>query len=111
LCGFFSKWYLILGAIDGQQWHFVAVLLASSLLSAILFFRVIDHAYFDHVQARNGGSHQESVVGPPERMEIDEAPLSMLIPTLIAALGIVVLGVSSMKIISTTIQHAVPVSF
>ena len=111
LCGFFSKWYLILGAIDAQQWPFVAVLLVSSLLSAILFFRVIDNAYFDHIRAPNGGSHQESVISPRERTGIDEAPLSMLIPTLVAALGIVVLGVSSMKIISTMIQHAVPASF
>jgi multicomponent Na+:H+ antiporter subunit D len=111
LCGFFSKWYLILGAIDGQQWLFVAVLLASSLLSAILFFRIIDNAYFDHMHSRNGDFHQKSVVSPPGRTEIDEAPLSMLVPTLVAALGIVVLGVSSMKIISTMIQYAVPVSF
>ena len=111
LCGFFSKWYLILGAIDDQQWLFVAVLLASSLLSAILFFRVIDNAYFDHMRARNGDSDQESVVSPPELTEIDEAPLSMLVPTLVAATGIVVLGVSSMKIISAVIQHTVPASF
>jgi multicomponent Na+:H+ antiporter subunit D len=111
LCGFFSKWYLILGAVDGERWLFVAVLLASSLLSAILFFRVIDNAYFDHMQARNGDSHQESAVSPPEPAEIDEAPLSMLVPTLVAAVGVVVLGVSSVKIISTIIQHAVPVSF
>jgi multicomponent Na+:H+ antiporter subunit D len=109
LCGFFSKWYLILGAIDGQQWLFVAVLLASSLLSAILFFRIIDNAYFDHMRARDGDAHQEGVASPSESTMIDEAPLSMLVPTLVAALGILVLGVSSMKIISTIIQHAVPV--
>jgi multicomponent Na+:H+ antiporter subunit D len=111
LCGFFSKWYLILGAIDGQQWIFVAVLLASSLLSAILFFRVIDNAYFDHMQASSGDSHPGSGVARSQRAEIDEAPLSMLVPTLVTALGVVVLGVSSMKIISTLIQHAVPASF
>ena len=44
-------------------------------------------------------------------MEVDEAPLSMLVPTLVAAVGIVVLGLSSMKIISAMIQHAVPASF
>jgi hypothetical protein len=60
---------------------------------------------------RDGDSHQESVVSPPGRTDIDEAPLSMLVPTLVAATGIVVLGVSSMKIISAMIQHAVPASF
>jgi multicomponent Na+:H+ antiporter subunit D len=111
LCGFFSKWYLILGAIDREQWLFVAVLLASSLLSAILFFRVIDNAYFDHMHAHRGDSHPESVVALPGRTAIDEAPPSMLVPTLVAAAGIAVLGVSSMKIISAMIQHAVPASF
>jgi multicomponent Na+:H+ antiporter subunit D len=111
LCGFFSKWYLILGAIDGGQWLFVAVLLASSLLSAVLFFRVIDNAYFDHSHAHEEDLEQESVFAPPEQTKIDEAPLSMLVPTLVAALGCAVLGVSSMKIIGTLIQHAVPASF
>ena len=111
LCGFFSKWYLILGAIDGGQWLFVAVLLASSLLSAILFFRVIDNVYFDHIHSRDEDPDQESAVSLPEDAEMDEAPLSMLVPTLVAALGIVVLGVSSVKIISAMIQHAVPASF
>jgi multicomponent Na+:H+ antiporter subunit D len=111
LCGFFSKWYLILGAIDGGQWLFVAVLLASSLLSAVLFFRVIDNAYFDEMHPRDGDSHQESVKSPSGRTDIDEAPVSMLVPTLVTATGIVVLGVSSMKIISAVIQHAVPASF
>ncbi|GAJ16664.1 unnamed protein product, partial [marine sediment metagenome] len=40
-CGFFSKWYLILGALEKQQWFFVVILLVGSLLSAIYFFRVI----------------------------------------------------------------------
>ncbi len=111
LCGFFSKWYLILGAIDGGQWHFVAVLLASSLLSAVLFFRVIDNAYFDHSHARDEDLDQEGAFAPPEQTKIDEAPLSMLVPTLVAALGCVVLGLSSMKIIGALIQHAVPMSF
>ena len=110
LCGFFTKRYLILGAIEGERWLFVAVLLVSSVLSAILFFRVIDNAYFDHKHAPDGDSHQESVISPAEPTGIDDAPLSMLVPTRVAAAGLVLLGVASMKIISTMIQHAVPAS-
>ncbi|MGB6290905.1 MAG: proton-conducting transporter membrane subunit, partial [Desulfobulbales bacterium] len=33
--GFFSKWYLILGAIDAGKYHFMAALLFSSLVNAI----------------------------------------------------------------------------
>ncbi|MDO8785768.1 MAG: monovalent cation/H+ antiporter subunit D family protein [Syntrophales bacterium] len=105
-CGFFSKWYLILGAIDAQKWIFAAVLLFSSLLTAVVFFRVIETIYFkpsEAVHAHNGGSHEEIVR--------DEVPLSMLIPIFVLVAGILVLGVFSGKIISNVIQFAVPAGF
>ena len=40
-CGFFSKWYLILGAFEAGAWHFAAALLISSLICAILFSRCL----------------------------------------------------------------------
>ena len=102
-CGFFSKWYLLLGAIDGHQWFFVAVLLASSLFNAILFFRVIEIVYF----SPSGEPKQdtEAVV-----KGLDEAPLSALIPMILLALGILLLGMLSGKIISVIIQFAIPKS-
>jgi len=99
-CGFFSKWYLILGAIDANQWVFVAVLLISSLLNVILFFRVIEHAYLE--------PEEEHAEGAELAIANEEAPFSMLMPILIAAAGIMVFGVLSGKIISTVIQFAVP---
>ncbi|MDI6889586.1 MAG: monovalent cation/H+ antiporter subunit D family protein [Thermodesulfovibrionales bacterium] len=105
-CGFFSKWYLILGAIDAQQWIFAVALMISSLLSAIVFFRVIENTYFEPrvpVHAHNGGTHEE--------IKMDEAPLSMLIPIFIMVAGILTLGIFSGKIISNVIQFAVPASF
>jgi len=102
-CGFFSKWYLVLGAIDAQKWIFVAVLLISSLLNAILFFRVIENAYFEPgAYAHDGGS--------PEGITMEEAPLSMLVPIFIIVAGILILGIFSGKIISAIIQFAVPAS-
>ncbi len=105
-CGFFSKWYLILGAIDAQQWVFAVALIISSLLSAVVFFRVIENTYFEPrvpVHAHNGGTHEE--------IKMDEAPLSMLVPIFIMVAGILTLGIFSGKIISTVIQFAVPASF
>jgi multicomponent Na+:H+ antiporter subunit D len=100
-CGFFSKWYLVLGAIDANRWFFAAILLISSLLNAILFFRVIENVYFEPaVYAHNGGDHGE--------ISRDEAPLSMLIPILAVTIGILSLGILSGKIISNIIQFAVP---
>jgi len=102
-CGFFSKWYLLLGAIDEHQWFFVVVLLASSLIHAILFFRVIEIVYF----SPSGEPKQdtEAVV-----KGLDEAPLSALIPMILLALGILLLGMLSGKIISVIIQFAIPKS-
>jgi len=100
-CGFFSKWYLLLGAIDEHQWLFVAVLLASSLFNAILFFRVIEIVYFSPSEECEHGAG-------PEGKSLDEAPLSVLIPMILLALGILLLGVLSGKIISTIIQFAIP---
>jgi len=103
-CGFFSKWYLILGAIDADKWIFVAVLLVSSLLNAILFFRVIENVYLEP----HGGDIVENhgIV-----VSVEEAPLTMLVPILITGAGILSLGVLSGKIISTVIQFALPAGF
>ncbi len=107
-CGFFSKWYLILGAIDAQKWIFAVALIISSLLSAVVFFKVIENTYFEPrvpVHAHNGGSHEEVKVAR------DEAPLSMLVPIFITVAGIMLLGIFSGKIISTVIRFAIPAEF
>ncbi len=102
--GFFSKWYLVLGAIEDQQWFFVGILLLSSLLTAILFFRVIENIYFKPVAyAYDGGDHEE--------MSVEEAPLTMLIPILVVTAGILSVGILSGKIVSNIIQYAVPAGF
>ncbi|RLB16969.1 MAG: monovalent cation/H+ antiporter subunit D family protein [Deltaproteobacteria bacterium] len=103
-CGFFSKWYLILGAINAHGWIFVAVLLASSLLNAILFFRVIENIYLEPHDGDIVENH-DMVAGT------EESPLTMLVPILIAGAGILSLGVLSGKIISTIIQFAIPAGF
>ena len=39
--GFFSKWYLMLGAYQGGQYFYIVVLVISSLLNAVYFFRIL----------------------------------------------------------------------
>lgn len=105
-CGFFSKLYLILGSIDAKQWVFVALILISSMLNVVYFTNVIRHAYFEPPgsdYAHNGGTREEVVM--------DEVPLSMLIPILVMAAGIILLGIFNGKIISTVLQFAIPASF
>lgn len=105
-CGFFSKWYLVLGAIHAQQWLFAAALLMSSLLSAVVFFRVLQNIFF----APSESAHEQGSEPHVEVMR-DEAPVSMLIPILITVTGILLLGVFSGQIISTIIQYTVPEGF
>ena len=98
--GFFSKWYLILGAIDAGRYHFMAALLVSSLVNAILFFRIIEIAYFEPRVDHHAG-HTEKTV-------IDEAPFSMLLPLIIVALCLIVIGLYSGDIVTNIIRHSVP---
>jgi multicomponent Na+:H+ antiporter subunit D len=104
--GFFSKWYLILGSIDARNWVFVAVILISSLLNALYFFRVIENAYFEGV---HGHSQKEAMDGIAKVRE--EVPLSMLIPIILLAAGILLLGLFNERIISGILVFALPPGF
>jgi len=119
-CGFFSKLFLILGSIEAKQWVFVAVLLISTLLNFIYFFRVLEIAYFKpreratkkekeilKVAYANGGSY-EKIIKEADSLGLNEAPLSMLIPILIMAAGILIAGIFSFDIIERVIQFAIP---
>ncbi|MBW2645001.1 MAG: monovalent cation/H+ antiporter subunit D family protein [Deltaproteobacteria bacterium] len=84
---------------------------ALSLVNAILFFRVIEYAYFSpHEEHGQEDAHAQHSSGHGEVVR-DEAPLSMLIPILIMAASILILGPFSGKIISSIIQFAVPAGF
>ena len=105
-CGFFSKWYLILGTIEAGQWVWAAALLCSSLINAVLFFRVIECAYLKPMEPAHANDAGETHV-----VQRDEAPLTMLVPIVIMGAGVILLGIFSGNIISSIIQFAVPASF
>lgn len=101
-CGFFSKWYLLIGAINAKQWLIAAVILLGGLLTAIYIFKVMEVIYFSaKVTDSDAKALQDS--------SIDELPLSMLIPILILTLVIVVAGVFSGTIIDLILAKGVPV--
>ena len=104
-CGFFSKWYLIHGAIIAKHWAFLVALILSSLVSVILFFRVIEIAY---VFGAPHGTETHGV-GSGEGDGMNEAPLSMLLPTIGIAVGIVMVGIYNQKIVTNVISFAVPI--
>ncbi len=95
-CGFFSKWYLISGGLAAGQYGFVAALLFSSLVNAILFFRVIEISYYGDFEDHHGhGSSPEAIM---------EAPASMLVPLLIVSIGLIVVGFYTGGIVSHIIN-------
>ncbi len=89
--GFFSKWYLVLGGADAGSWVAVATILASSLLTAVYFFRMIENVY-----AR-----------PAEAPQVTEASTAIVVPILILAAGIIVLGLMNTLIVTSVLELAV----
>jgi multicomponent Na+:H+ antiporter subunit D len=105
--GFFSKLYLILGAIQAKQWIFIAVILISSLLNAVYFFKVIEMAYFKPV----GEAKLDGNPAGEEGIEKNEMPWSMLLPTLVVAAGVLLLGIFNGNIISSILALIIPKGF
>ncbi len=103
MCGFFSKWYLILGALAAHKWMFIAVILTSTLFNVAVFFKVIENAY---LEPREPAYAQDG--GQPEIVKFDEAPIGMLIPMFLVAIGIILIGVFSGHIIASIIKFAIP---
>ena len=100
-CGFFSKWYLISGALDAGQYHFVVALLFSSLVNVVLFFRIIEIGYFEPFV---GHDHHHGHGGT----KINEGPPGMIVMLLLVSAGLILLGVYSSDIVTRIILPAIP---
>ncbi len=100
--GFFSKWYIMLGAMQTQQYIFVAVLVISSLLNAIYFFRVLENVFI------NPDPNLEEVNPPAGKLEL---PLQMLIPIVIFGIAILALGFCNEAIVDGIIKLGLPEVF
>jgi multicomponent Na+:H+ antiporter subunit D len=105
-CGFFSKWYLISGAMAAGQYGFVAALLLSSLINLVLFFRIFEIAYFEPFDAH----HAEHPAGQGRVLSaVQEAPLELLVPLVATAALLIALGIYAGDIVSLIIDKAIPV--
>ncbi|MBF0469659.1 MAG: monovalent cation/H+ antiporter subunit D family protein, partial [Desulfamplus sp.] len=116
-CGFFSKWYLISGGISAGHYGFVAALIFSSLVNAVLFFRIFEIAHFEPFKDHHApsDSHHSSGISSHDDKHTDqhdvaikEAPLEMLIPFLAVSVMLVVLGLYSGEIVTNIIHFAIP---
>jgi len=72
--GFISKWYLVLGTLEGDQMVMLFVLLSSSLLNAAYFMPVFYKAFFC--------TDEEAMF----EKKVAEAPMMCVIPLVITAL-------------------------
>ena len=95
--GFFSKWYLVRGGIDAGNWVFVAVILASSLLTAVYFFRMIERVYA-HPSPMSG------VAAPTQKIE---SPPRILVPILTLAAGVLILGLINAVVVTHILEPVV----
>lgn len=102
MAGFFSKWYLALGTLKDSNWVFLVVILVSSLLNAVYFFRIIEKVY---MKPMKGNPSEPEKIADPKR---DEVPASMLLPTVILAAGLIVLGLLNAYIVQGIIKYIVP---
>lgn len=92
LAGFFSKWYLALGTIENNNWLFLAVILISSLLNAVYFFRILEKVYMKNPDKTD----QKSDAVKPKRNDVSA---SMLTPTVILAISLFVIGLANAAIV------------
>lgn len=94
--GFISKWYLALGALKAGMWFFVPIILISSLLTAVYFWRIIEGIYFggEHIEYTN--AEYTPIRNPKSEIQNrGDAPVSMLIPMLILAGLCIVFGIAA----------------
>ena len=62
--GFFSKLYLILGAIEGERWVFLALILLSSVLALAYFANVLRYLYVPGEAPATAGPAGGPAAGP-----------------------------------------------
>lgn len=81
VAGFITKWNLLIGSVEAHQLGILLILIASTMLNAAYFAPITYRAFFGKRPAN------EPFEG------IKEAPLSMLIPILIACAISVIIGI------------------
>jgi multicomponent Na+:H+ antiporter subunit D len=79
--GFISKWYLVRAAFETGWWPIAVLVLVGSLLALIYIWRVVEAAYFRPA--------------PRAHRNVEEAPLSLLVPTWILVLANLYFGIDT----------------
>ena len=99
-CGFFSKWYLITGGMVSERWEYMVVLMFSTMVMVVLFFRMIERIYIAVSESGENLGHGHGDLGiPKEQTRFDEGPWSMVVPLLLAATTVMVIGIYNQDVV------------
>ncbi|MDA0785278.1 MAG: monovalent cation/H+ antiporter subunit D family protein [Proteobacteria bacterium] len=79
--GFVSKWWIVLAALEKDQWWLVALILVASLITMIYVGRIVEVAYFREPSAK--------------AVTLREAPLMMLIPAYVLVAATIYFGLDT----------------
>ena len=100
-CGFFSKWYLITGGMVSQRWEYMVVLMFSTMVMVVLFFRLIERIHLAVNESGENLGHGHGDLGlTQEQTRFEEGPMSMLIPLLISAAIVLLVGIYNQEVVS-----------
>ncbi|TRX56453.1 monovalent cation/H+ antiporter subunit D family protein [Thalassomonas sp. M1454] len=98
--GTWSKWYLMMGALETEQFIIMMVLMLSSLLNIAYLLPIPFHAFFPNLTAfkpiEQGASkviQEKQKIDAGSDIQIKEAPLPSLIAIVVTALGCLILFV------------------
>lgn len=89
--GFVSKWYLIVAALEKEQFWLVGAILLSSLLAVAYVWRFVEVAYFKPA---------------PEGATKQEAPLALLIPAWALVIATIWFGLDTSFTVGTAAEAA-----
>ncbi len=88
--GFISKYGLALGSLEADLPILILVIVLSGLLNATYYFPIIGQAYFSQDEEHGSDEHDTN---SSSKFKRDQIPLSMLIPIVVMALGVIYLGI------------------
>jgi multicomponent Na+:H+ antiporter subunit D len=79
--GTWSKWFLMMGTIETEQWLLMVILMLSSLLNIAYLIPISFHAFFPNLIRNKNKPNKHTAI------EVKEAPLPSLIAIVVTALG------------------------
>ncbi|MDJ0950722.1 MAG: monovalent cation/H+ antiporter subunit D family protein [Alphaproteobacteria bacterium] len=89
--GFVSKWYILIGAFESQQFIAVLVIVASTLLNAAYLLPIVYVAFFKKPDDEPQPNSHRGSIGAAARAPHGEAPLSVVLALVATAAGTIIL--------------------